>query len=96
MAIEGQVGLLVDNLPPGDPETALFGEPPGRVLIAADPEKVAEIGRAAAASDVPLLVLGHAQEARRIEFGDHLRLDLASVKCAWENGLASALDGQAK
>ena len=96
MAIEGEVGLLVDKLPPGDPETALFGEPPGRVLIAAEPERVAEIGRAAAASDVPLLVLGRAQERRRIEFGDLLQLDLDAAARAWKTGLASALAGRAK
>ncbi len=96
MAIEGKVGLRVDNLPPGDPETALFGEPPGRILIAADPERVNHIRRAAAENQVPLLVLGHAQEALTVEFGDLLQLDLASAERAWKYGLASALAGRAK
>ena len=96
MAIEGGVGLTVDNLPPGDPETALFGEPPGRVLIAAEPERVAEIRRAAAARKVPLLVLGRARERRRIEFGDLVQLDLDAAQRAWKTGLANALAGRAK
>ena len=96
MAIEGGVGLTVDNLPPGDPETALFGEPPGRVLIAAEPERVAEIRRAAAARKVPLLVLGRAREQRRIEFGDLVQLDLDAAQRAWKTGLANALAGRAK
>ncbi|MXW28473.1 MAG: phosphoribosylformylglycinamidine synthase subunit PurL [Chloroflexi bacterium] len=96
MAIEGGVGLLVDNLPPGDPETVLFGEPAGRVLISADPKLVEQIRKTAAAKGVPLLVLGHAQEPRHIEFGDLLKLDQDAAERAWKSGLANALAGRAK
>ena len=96
MAVEGGVGLRVERLPPGDPETVLFGEPAGRMLVAAPADRLDPIRRAAAARDVPLLVLGRAQELPRIEFTDLLQLDLAAAERAWRRGLADALAGRAK
>ncbi len=96
MAIEGGVGLRVDELPPGDPESVLFGEPGGRILLAAENAQVDAIVRAAAAHDVPLRRLGQAQETGRIEFADLLQLDLAAAAHAWRNGLGRALAGRAK
>ena len=96
MAIEGGVGLRVDDLPPGDPETALFGEPPGRILVVAECERLEAIEAAAAARGVPCLLMGRAQQDRRIEFRDLLRLDLDAAEMAWKHGLRDALAGRAK
>ena len=96
MAIAGRIGLRIRQLPAGDPESALFGEPPGRILVAVDRDQVDAVRQSAAANQVPVMALGEAQESGRIEFGDLLALDLAAAAHAWHGGLDRALSGRAK
>ncbi len=93
MAIEGCVGLLLDNLPAGPVEEVLFGEAASRILLATNDDGLVAAQAAATRWAVDLSVLGRAQESKWIQIGNLVDIDLTAAESAWRGGLANALAG---
>jgi phosphoribosylformylglycinamidine synthase subunit PurL len=89
MAVAGSVGASVAP-PEGADHGWLFGETPGRFLLAVDPPALGELSRRASAVGVPAVEIGSAG-GERLVVGGMVDLALSDVVSAWRGKLPALL-----
>jgi phosphoribosylformylglycinamidine synthase len=88
-AIIGGIGAQIDE-PPGDRwDAAMFGESQSRILLSVPAGDVFRLEAMAAASNVPLTVIGTVGGSS-LKFGDVVSLLLEEADNAWKNGYTLA------
>jgi phosphoribosylformylglycinamidine synthase subunit PurL len=93
MAVAGEVGAVVrppDGQGGGAAHRWLFGESPGRFLLAVDPPALGELRRRSGAAGIPAVEIGSAGGDRLVVSG-MVDLALADVVAAWRGKLPDLL-----
>ncbi len=75
------------------PDALLFGESRARVIVSLRRRHLTRLREITRREDVPLTVIGEVR-GRRLQFGDLINLDVATVRERWRTGLVRALARQ--
>jgi phosphoribosylformylglycinamidine synthase len=76
------------------PDALLFGESHARMIVSVRRRHLTRLREIARREDVPISVIGEVR-GRRLEIGDLVGLDVATLRDCWRNGLTKALAGSA-
>jgi len=74
------------------PDALLFGESHARMVVSVRRRHLTRLREIARREDVPISVIGEVR-GRRLEIGDLVGLDVATLRECWRNGLTRALAG---
>ncbi len=88
-AIIGGIGAEIDEAPGDRWDAAMFGESQSRIILSVPADDVTRLEAMAAASNVPLTVIGNVGGSS-LKFGDAVSLLLADAEGAWKNGYTLA------
>jgi phosphoribosylformylglycinamidine synthase len=77
------------------PDALLFGESHARMIVSVRRRHLTRIREIARREDVPISVIGEVR-GQRLEVGDLIGIDVATVRDAWRNGLSKALAGSTR
>ena len=88
-AIIGGIGAEIDESPGDRWDAAMFGESQSRIILSVPADDVSRLEAMAAASNVPLTVIGNVGGSS-LKFGDAVSLLLADAEYAWKNGYTLA------
>jgi phosphoribosylformylglycinamidine synthase len=88
-AIIGGIGAEIDEAPGDRWDAAMFGESQSRIILSVPADDVTRLEAMAAASNVPLTVIGNVGGSS-LKFGDAVSLLLADAEDAWKNGYTLA------
>lgn len=88
-AIIGGIGAEIDESPGDRWDAAMFGESQSRIILSVPADDVSRLEAMAAASNVPLTVIGNVGGSS-LKFGDAVSLLLADADDAWKNGYTLA------
>jgi phosphoribosylformylglycinamidine synthase len=92
MALAGNIGAKLTQLPQGPTHAALFGEDQARYLIAIAPETVETVLGAARAENIPIIELG-VTDGAEISWPGEKPISLTELKEAFEKPLPAYMAG---
>jgi phosphoribosylformylglycinamidine synthase len=76
------------------PDALLFGESHARMIVSVRRRHLTRLREIARREDVPISVIGEVR-GQRLEIGDLVGIDVATLRDCWRNGLTRALAGSA-
>jgi phosphoribosylformylglycinamidine synthase subunit PurL len=76
------------------PDALLFGESHARMIVSVRRRHLTRLREIARREDVPISVIGEVR-GQRLEVGDLIGIDVATLRDAWQNGLGKALAASA-
>ena len=76
------------------PDALLFGESHARMIVSVRRRHLTRLREIARREDVPISVIGEVR-GQRLEIGDLVGIDVATLRDCWRNGLTKALAGSA-
>ena len=76
------------------PDALLFGESHARMIVSVRRRHLTRLREVARREDVPISVIGEVR-GHRLEIGDLVGVDVATLRDCWRNGLTKALAGSA-